>query len=72
MGDIIQGSGSGGDTVWIVDMGHEPTHWKDAGGISLLGGPADDGEKNAEGNRRGLEAPPYGCGDGGGRTGGGG
>ena len=41
VGNILQGGGPSSATVKIREMGHETTHWKDAGGISPLGGPPD-------------------------------
>ena len=70
--DILRGSGSGGAPVWVGYVGHDPAHCQDAGGISPSGGPSAVGYKNAEGRGRDLKAPPSGCGDGRGRSGGGG
>ena len=43
--DNLQGGGSGGDPVWILVVGYEPVHQKDARGISPSGGPPVDEKK---------------------------
>ena len=33
IGNILQGDGSDGPPVWIGDVGHDPMHRQDSGGI---------------------------------------
>ena len=71
-GDVLQGGGSGGDSVQIEDVGHYSAHKQDTGGDPPSGGTPDYGKTTVDGCVWDLEVPPSGCVDGGGITGGGG
>ena len=42
IGDIIQVKGTGGDTIWVIDVVNFSTHWEDAGLVSPKGDLATD------------------------------
>ena len=58
--DILQGVGSSSATVWIKEMGNDPTNRQDDGRISSSSGLQDDRQKTAEGHIWELEATHYG------------
>ena len=70
--DVIQGGGSGGAMIWIGYVVHDPAHRQDYGWMLPLFGTPYDGQATAEGSRIELEVPPFGCGYGGDKAGGGG
>ena len=58
VGNILQGGGPSGATVWIGDMGHDPTHWQGYGVLSPSGVLLTHRQTNVEGSGWKLEIPP--------------
>ena len=58
LGDVIQGNGTGGTPIWVIEMGDDPPHGQIHGGFSSQSFQADYGE-TAEGTDNGSwEYPP--------------
>ena len=48
--DSFQGSGAGGTTIWVRDVGDNPLHGKIPGGVPGSGGAASDRDDPEEEN----------------------
>ena len=56
----------GGPSIWVVDLGYAPTHWKDTGWIPPQGGLQVDGEEYKYKDVWDVGLPPTVRGNGGG------
>ena len=70
VGGLLKCGGSSSSPVSVRDVGHDPIHRKDDGGISPLGIPQTYGQTTTEGSGWDLEVPPSVYGNGRGCTGG--
>ena len=70
-GDLIQGGGAGGSSIWVIDFGDDPPHGSEPGGFPEYGSLTYHGKETLTESVCHMGLPPPGGGNAAGGLGGG-